>query len=627
MKVQIRKYETGGSALPLVDYMPFTGVARAPSATSAAAEADNQSIGLKDLLKLTEKLEGLPVDSALIADSIKNMYTEASLFNDGQISTDKLVTTYLSALQKINVAKFNQDQFNDATDQVVAKGGYNEVAIDEQGKLFVQNTNTGTVTKLSVDQFRQLQKAKPEEYEALTNSNLLSMRANNPSFAFQNNILRTVSNGIGEKQVTELLLQTANGIGKDSLQREGYSTKSASKIESGMGVLQTAYEQGMTVDGLYKQGYINEEQKTQTQAALQYLWRTLPENAKTFLKYKSGKEDSDTGAIELMSNLLFSRNTTVQKYTQDLVKNPADGDGSGTSKSGNDFLSNIQAGTRGRDAVFHVNLGGKYGNTGMSISGTAYGMAITPSGQPIGQDSMYDMLQESRLAGITDGLNNIYFGEQRVPVEVLKNIAYAGDDIMRVNIPVHADGSPNFDLLKIYNDAQQEFLLSNQTAEDRLRIFGAKPELVSLINSDGTLNMSKFAPYILVNGVTTDSLAKIDKSNGYVSEAKADPNLYKLIKTSLTTGSGKTLSVPKINEYSWGDAVTKGWGEWFNSYDHIYKGVVYIPIDMNRGSAAMYSSVNLSKTEGNQMELEYQQNPAFLNYNANGNSASLLNNS
>ena len=46
---------------------------------------------------------------------------------------------------------------------------------------------------------------------------------------------------------------------------------------------------------------------------------------------------------------------------------------------------------------------------------------------------------------------------------------------------------------------------------------------------------------------------------------------------------------------------------------------------MNRNSAAMYSAQKLSTKERDAMETEYQQNPAFLNYNFAGNSADLLN--
>jgi len=58
-----------------------------------------------------------------------------------------------------------------------------------------------------------------------------------------------------------------------------------------------------------------------------------------------------------------------------------------------------------------TNLGGNRFNASMTVTGTGYGLAITPNGETIGQTSMYNMLRESRLLGITEGTNNIYFGE------------------------------------------------------------------------------------------------------------------------------------------------------------------------------------------------------------------------
>lgn len=619
-----------GDSLPFVDYMPFQGLeAAAKSAGETKTSADSGSgdgdmdKGLKALLDVVSKVKGLPVDTAKMMESIKDMYTNATLFSNGQLNTEDLVNTYLAVLQQGSVTQFNLSAYEKAQDEVINNGGLNEVAIDEQGRLFVVDKETGKSAKMSVEEYLQLANNDGSRFQALTNHSLLQHRASDPQFAFENSILQTVSNGIGMKKVTEMLLQVAQGIGRDALTQEGYSEKVGNSIINGMAELKDHYAQGMTVEGLYKQGFANSDSSRQIDYALRYLWTSLPENAKALLKYKSGGDEFK--AMTLMSDLLFSRNSRKTDYVQTLVKDP-NSSTSGDAGTGNDFLSNVQAGTGGREDVFHVNLGGKYADVGMSISGTGYGMAITPSGQPIGQTSMFNMLQESRLMGIAKGSNKIYFGEQQMPIESLRNIAYTGDDIMRVNIPVLSDGSPNFALLKDYNDAQQEFLLSGQTDEDRLRIFGKYSNLTTLLNSDGSLNMNKFAPYVLVNGLTTDKLSGVNgKANDYVSEMKADPNLYKTLKSSLATGTGNSKVVPKIDEYTWDEALSKGWAEWLNGYDHIYKGVLYIPIDMNRNAAAMYSAQHLKTSERNAMEAEYQQNPVFLNYNANGNSADLLN--
>lgn len=431
----ILKLQEGGNVMPFVDYMPFQGLESARSVGSGSGDSDSASgsgkgdneVGLKTLLGLVKELDGLPVDTDLVAKSIKDMYSDATLFNNGQLSTDDIVTTYLSALQKIRVAKFNEAQFNTAQKEVTEKGGLHEVAIDERGRLFVQDKETGAMGKMSVEEFRQLQAAEPDKYEALTNSNLLYYRAHDPNFAFKNDILRTVSNGIGEKQVTELLLQVANNMGKDTLKQEGYSEKNGDAITRGMGVLQEAYTQGMTVDGLYKQEYLSEDQKSQTTAALKYLWSALPENAKVFLKYKSGGSDKE--ALGLMSDLLFSRNSTRQEYSQNLTKNPGDGaDGEGKSRAELDPVKAMILGM-GYQKDIALNTGTSYE---AHITGN-YSVLTNENGNPLSEYTTLREVSGGAFAPSLD-LNNATFGGARI--ETLNRAYLNNADIVAMDLPI-----------------------------------------------------------------------------------------------------------------------------------------------------------------------------------------------
>ena len=142
---------------------------------------------------------------------------------------------------------------------------------------------------------------------------------------------------------------------------------------------------------------------------------------------------------------------------------------------------------------------------------------------------MENLLNESGLRSIINADNGIYFGDQKIDLDSLLNITYDGKGLLRVNLPVRSDGSPNFDLLEEYSKAQAEFLLSSQTDEDRLRIFGDTekyPNLNSLIKPTGELNRDKFAPFIVASGMTTDRLTDIDQSqNKFITEVKQNPEL------------------------------------------------------------------------------------------------------
>jgi hypothetical protein len=59
----------------------------------------------------------------------------------------------------------------------------------------------------------------------------------------------------------------------------------------------------------------------------------------------------------------------------------------------------------------------------------------------------------------------------------------------------------------------------------------------------------------------------------------------------LATGSGKETQYPDIDEYDWTEWLT-------NSYDHIFKGNIYIPLNMNKAAAALGGNQTIDMNTG-----------------------------
>ena len=76
----ILKLQQGGNALPpLVSYQPVTVTGGATAGASVAAPSDNQEttdLTDKDLLKMLEKLDGLPSDMAVLTQTLQNFYID-----------------------------------------------------------------------------------------------------------------------------------------------------------------------------------------------------------------------------------------------------------------------------------------------------------------------------------------------------------------------------------------------------------------------------------------------------------------------------------------------------------------------------------------------------------------------
>lgn len=595
----ILKYQQGGSAVPpLVSYQPVT-VTGGRQEAPVENDQENANLTDKDLLTMLEKLDGLPSDMAVLTQTLQNFYIDQQY--DQFPNTSNIASRYLQALSQMKEANFNKKEYDDAFQTVSKNGGINELAITDRGQLFCVNSE-GDFQLMTLSELKS-----NSDYNPLTNSELLYYRAQLPQLANNNEFLKVVKNGIGMESVTKMIQDSIGNLGTTSESNEGFARSQASQLLNGLQDFINAQQQSgsynASVDDLYKGKLLTKNQAMQAKAALSYIYNTLPINAKTLLKTKT-QSGTDKEAEELVWTLISSKLSSTTDFQLDL-----DDSNSSSSKSNQkgdldaDLILSIQAGDGGHDSVYTLN---NKDSVGMTVKGTAYEQIKDTQGNHIGRTSVENLLNDSGLRSIINADNGIYFGNQRVDLDSLLNIAYDGKGLLRVNLPVRSDGSPNFDLLEEYSKAESEFLLSSQTDEDRLRIFGDTekyPGLTSLITQTGELDYSKFAPFIVVSGMTTDNMVDIDESNKFVTEVKQTPELVKQLKTSLSIGSGKNIQYLDIDEYGIMEAITFG----LNDYDHIMKGNIYIPINMNKRAAALGGNQSIDTTTGQMLEKEYQQ--------------------
>lgn len=612
----ILKYQQGGSAVPpLVSYQPVT-VTGGRQEAPVENDQENANLTDKDLLTMLEKLDGLPSDMAVLTQTLQNFYIDQQY--DQFPNTSNMASRYLQALSQMKEANFNKKEYDDAFQTVSKNGGINELAITDRGQLFCVNSE-GDFQLMTLSELKS-----NSDYNPLTNSELLYYRAQLPQLANNNEFLKVVKNGIGMESVTKMIQDSIGNLGTTSESNEGFARTQASQLINGLQEFMNAQQQSgnynATIDNLYKGKFLTKSQAMQAQAALNYIYTTLPANAKTLLKTKT-QNGTDAEAVQLVQTLINSKLSSTADFSLDLD------DPSSSSKNKNsagdgldaDLVTLIQASHGGHDTVYQLN---NKSGIGMTVQGTAYEQVKDTKGNHIGRTSMENLLNESGLRSIINADSGVYFGNQKVDLDSLLNITYDGKGLLRVNLPVRSDGSPNFDLLEEYSNAQAEFLLSPQTDEDRLRIFGDTekyPGLSSLIKPTGELDMDKFAPFIVASGMTTDGMVEINKKqNKFITEVKQSPELVQQLKTSLATGSGKETQYPDIDEYDWTEWLMP---EFINSYDHIFKGNIYIPLNMNKAAAALGGNQTIDTNTGQMLEKEYQNrdlnftklNPSILN--------------
>lgn len=604
-----RKYQAGGG-LPFVGITPVfssseTGVPR-ETKEEKTTKKESGDLTSKDILELLKNLEGLPVDIDAIQYYLSNFSVEDDLDPLGLASSSNIASRYIGLISKIKEAQFHRNEYNAAYNHLVQTGGLDEYAVTQDGFLIGRNAE-GDYKHFTVEDVAK-NKAYDQGYQILTNSNLLYIRQNDPSANFNRGILTVAKNGIGMTEINQLINSSISNLGTTENSQQGYVDTKHGQLIQGLQDFVKAMQQSngsfdLSVQDLYKYKYLTKSQAEQAQKALAYVYQTLPKSAKVILKSKS--DGTDEGAITLVGSLIASKTNSYESFDIDSVKDIEDLNKG--KKSGNDKdLTNLETSL---PLNILKDIGGistyvdidKGDGIHMSVRGTQFNLIKTPDGKPIYDTSLVDMLQQSGLQSIIKDMRNIQFGDQRISPEVMSFITYNNTGITRADLPIKPDGSVNLELLDAYEKAEQDLDLSNDRSPEHIRQVYEQYGITSLLNADGTYNKSKFAPFMITEGYTTDALSGIKESD-FVTEYKGDTDTaVALMQKSLAVGTGKNVQTPDVDIFNWYNPA-----DWFGWTDTIFKGVIYIPITNNVNTAVFGANQKLDYDEALIQEEKYQ---------------------
>ena len=607
----IFKFQQGGSTIPpLVSYQPImitNSGASETASTAGSSKSSEESSDLtdKDLLKMLEKLDGLPNDMQALTKVLQNFYIDQQY--SPSPNTTNIASRYLQALQMMRTINFNRKQYDNAFNIISNNGGINELAINEKGQLICVNEK-GDFKYLKPEQLTQI-----TDYRPVTNSELLKLRAYSPELANDNNILGVIANGIGIKGVIEYIQQFINNLGTSDNSTQGYVTTQQGQIINGITTLtsaiQEASQQGIKFDGttqdLYQYKILNKSQKEQADAALSYIYRMLPENAKTLLKVRTPNGTSED-AQKLIATIIASQIDVTNHYDIELkagktAQSIGKSSNAGTKDSTEQetsLIHNVMQSIGGTDTQLKVDRGD---GIQMTVNGSTYNRVTKPNGDSIGDTSLSNMLDLSGLGSIIKDTHLITFGDQKITPEQMRNITYNNTGIVRANLPINSDGTVNLKLLEQYQQAENEInaLGENATQEQISNIF-EKHDLKSLLTPNGKPDITKFGAFIVTEGYTTKSNGIKDTDFVKKIDDPTDAQI-ELIKESLAIGTGKDRKKPDIDTFDW-------WNPFdYFSVDDIYKAAIYIPITNNQLAAVTGANQHIDYDEAMQLEDKYQR--------------------
>lgn len=603
----IFKFQQGGATPPFVAYQPVivsdkrtTATQEEALAAKATKESESGKLSSKDLYTmLKEKLKGLPNDVNIAMNQLQQLEQLTSMDFDGSF-TQNIESKYLSTLQTMNQLSFSREQYDKALDNVKSNGGLNEAAIDQYGQVYMTN---GKDYKLMSPE-----KAKQSGWKQMTNQDLLYLRANDPNLSGKDEILNVVNNGIGISQVTKMIQDSIGNLGTNSNSETAYATTQQGQLIQGLNdFIKAAQETGQydaSIEDLYKAQIINKTQAQQAQQAIAYIYKTLPQNAKSLLKTRT-EGGTDKEALNLISTLVLSKTSEDRSFTVDLEGGPTkksmSKDANAGSKDDTELKTSLPLQVMqdmGGADVAPVTID-KGDGVQMSVYGSFFSAINDKKGEPIVNTSLQNMLAQSGLQDIVKNVRSITFGDQKLTPEQLSKITYNNTGIVRADLPVNEDGTVKLSVLDDFNAAMNEIKGLGNASREQVEAIKAKYHLDQYLKDDGTPDPKHTAPFILTEGYTTEKNGIEDTA--YVKHIKnPTDDQIQLIKDSLTVGTGKDAKVPDIDTFDWYNPF-----DWFGT-ENIYKATVYIPISNNVGAAVRGGNQNLDYNEALKYEMKYR---------------------
>lgn len=565
---------------------------------------------------MLDKLDGLPNDMQLLTKQLQNFYIDQQygVFPN----TSNIATRYLSILNQMKIANFNKKQYDAAYEKASDSGRISEYAINSRGQVFCVNANKDY--KL----MRPEELVNQNEYIPLTNSDLLELRAYDPKLANNSDFVKIISNSIGMKDIQDLISNIISNLGTSKNSTEGYSTRENGQILKGIDILRNASQKGliydnvsnMSIDGLYKNELITEDQVTQSYAALNYIYSILPENAKSLLKLKS--DGTSKGVEGLLISLINSRNNITSSFKTSLQDNlNADGSKKESAKEIEDKSKINPAVAFQRDMGVETRLTINAG-TSDAISVQAYRMpVVSKEGKNLGLTTLDKVASDSVYGGIFD-FSNVTMGNKTLDMASSQNIVVDTSSIYKVYLPIDMNKynkgiiAPNVDYLAILELVRQDIKDSGANTPEEINKIYEDYNLPKFIDENGNINEQFYKPFGVLNATALSDAFESDTdlfgNNNFeeITDEKIINNYWNILKGADTKEEFDSKGL--LNYIGMG------------SYQQMFKGLVYLPLNSIDPTLGAYSGGDTpSETTLYNNKSAMQQQERIRNYKPQGN--------
>lgn len=628
--MKLTRFQQGGITPILLDYTPVVSSysrasdADSSSASVASTKKEDKSEGItdKDLLKALDSLDALPNEVRAIQTELQNFILDKSAL--GGLDSTTISMKYASLIGKMKIAKFNSDQYKEAYNQIKSNGGINEIAIDTDGYIYCRNRqDPNDFERFTAQEYLQ----NYNDYRAVSNQELLELRARSPELIDNNEVLKVVANGMGMPAIQTMINNAITKIGTTTMQQGGYSQVQINQIQQGIENIQEASENsnsgGTSTGILQKLEVMSKDQQQQAKMALQYVYSTLPKSARALLEVKAAEGGVQGGVLGLLSTFIASKLDFTKTEDEQRSKDPSSKGTKSTStavpKGVDPTLASLQLtpvmmtqlgmGERKQIATIH---GGKYGakNYAQVVP------IVNKEGAALGAATTLAKVSESQLSGMLSW-EDATMGGARIDQTAMMKVAITGGKMYVMNIPIDKsrnDGviAPDIRYLRRLEDADQDIEVwkrqnrGKEITPKEINEIYKKHQLPVLMDEYGNINARDYAKFALFNGITKDCylIPPPDGTDIIAEDVSKSAESYKNIL--LSTDPSNKEDFDEDNLWDW------------NGHDTLYKATVFIPVSTNILSGAATSGQKITGADAVVIEARNQQKERLKNYDPNG---------
>lgn len=606
--MKIAMYNGGGPAIQSV-YTPqvrdtYLNEEASVSASSSGKKKDKGKNWIEDAVVDAIKQGGLQSDVDIFLSQAEQFLSDSQSLYDAD--TDAFLgnnaVLKLIALRKMaNVVKENKAAYDEAAKHMYKEGVGSDVALDETGKMYV--VSDGKLDTITVATFRE----NKDKYTPLTNSQLLELRRNTAQLAGRTDIISSVNNAIGIKNVSQTIENVIEQLGEQK--KKGVALKVSGQVQKGLEGL-------YTINSTTSNAAVSKESML---AAISYIKNTrLNQNERNVLKATAelgGVSEDELIYNELTMHISNVYEETPKKASSDSASSSGSGDVKGTQEE-----SYIEQVVNGRTVVpSNIVLGSSDHSHGFSTEGRKYPL-INEKHDKIGRNNLKNVLEQTSIGGVVD-MKSIFIGNTAVPDYLLNRVVYDGTSTLdRVYLPIDTREykttgriKPDFVALQKYEKFKQwKKQHPNATAQEE-SIKMQELDVPGVTVKNGKWEFANTHLFLTTKAYVNDEALDIDNDDTmWLDKVSAEENkrvgdIYENLVAFGTESAGKNKDrTDKVNH----------WTRW--NWDALYHGTVFMPVG-ERGMEVIAAGNELaSKSQymdiANQIQTQEQERSLKLNF-------------